>query len=407
MTDLDSLCSAILLAYFRSHTPPHNASLHVPLCNLPRADLVLRPELQAALAGSSSVPKPESDSGTTPDAQDGVPLDSLITLSELPDDLTAADTKWLLVDHNALTGSLARRFQRSVSGCIDHHVDEGVVPIPYHRAVDKFPRIIETCGSCASLVVDYAQEAWRQLAEQDPDQATDRVLARLALAPILVDTSNLKSVNKTVDVDRRAVAVAEAVLGRTNEKRSNDEAKVTFSASYGVDDDYDRTTYYDELSRLKNDLSTFSYSDILRKDYKQWREKTESEGALTAGFSTVSQGIGYLLNNIGDRDALLAGLRKHARQRNVDIAVIMTVQHDEGGFARQLLLWALNESAVKAVQGFVNTNREKLDLKPWGDGQLNSTDEDDEWRTCWSHRTEFSRKQMAPLLREAMKSFIE
>jgi exopolyphosphatase len=376
----------------------------VPLCNLPRADLVLRPELQAALAGSNSVPKLECGSDLTPDTQGGIPLDSLITLSELPDDLTAADTKWLLVDHNALTGSLAKRFQRSVFGCIDHHVDEGVVPIPCSQAIGKFPRIIETCGSCASLVVDYALDAWRQLAEQEPDQATDRVLAQLALAPILVDTSNLKSANKTVDIDRRSVAMAEAVLGLTDEKRNNDKAKVTFNALYEIDNDYDRTAYYDELSHLKNDLSTFSYSDILRKDYKQWREKTESVGGLTVGFSTVSQGLGYLLKNIGDRDALLAGLEKHAKERNLDIAVIMTVQHDEGGFARQLLLWAWSEPAVKAVKGFVETNTEKLDLKPWGHGQLDNAGKDGEWRTCWTHRTEFSRKQMAPLLRDAMKS---
>lgn len=393
--DLDSLCSAILLAYFRSHTPPHNTSLHVPLCNLPRADLVLRPELQAALAGSSSVPKPESGSKSTSDPQDGVPLDSLITLSELPDDLTADDTQWLLVDHNALTGSLAEHFQSSVAGCIDHHVDEGVVP----KHVDNFPRIIETCGSCASLVVEYAKHAWRQLSEKEPDQATDRVLARLALAPILVDTSSLKSANKTTDTDRRAAAVAEAVLGNTSED------KLTFNASYETDSNYNRTAYYDELSRLKNDLSTFTYSDILRKDYKQWAEKTQSGGSLLVGFSTVSQGLGYLLKNIGDKDALLDGLHTHANERNLDIAVIMTVQHDEGGFARQLVLWALNEPAIKAVKEFVDANTEKLGLKQWGDGQLESVESDSgEWRTCWTHRTEFSRKQMAPLLRDAMKS---
>ncbi|KAL1904520.1 Exopolyphosphatase [Sporothrix stenoceras] len=338
--DLDSLCSAILLAYFRSHTPPHNASLHVPLCNLPRADLALRPELQAALAGTSSVPKLKSDSDSTPDTQGGVPLDSLITLSELPDDLVADDTKWLLVDHNALTGNLAKRFQSSVAGCIDHHVDEGVVP----TNVYGFPRVIETCGSCASLVVEYAQDAWRQLSEQEPDQTTDRVLARLALAPILVDTSSLKSANKTTDTDRRAAAVAEAVLGVSGEGKS------AFNASYETDAEYNRSAYYDELSRLKNDLSTFTYSDILRKDYKQWTEKTRSGGSLTVGFSTVSQGLGYLLKNIGDKNALLDGLYTHAKERNLDIAVIMTVQHDEGGFARQLLLWALNEPAVHAVK---------------------------------------------------------
>ncbi|ERT03392.1 hypothetical protein HMPREF1624_01706 [Sporothrix schenckii ATCC 58251] len=395
--DLDSLCSAILLAYFRSHTPPHNASLHVPLCNLPRADLVLRPELQAALAGSSPLPKTASGSRPIPSGQGGVPLDSLITLSELPDDLTADVTEWLLVDHNALTGDLAARFQSSVAGCIDHHVDEGVVP----AADDKgaFPRVIETCGSCASLVVDYARDAWRQLAEQEPDQATDRVLARLALAPILVDTSNLKSATKTVETDRRSAAVAEGVLGV-----SKGGDKGPFSTSYDTDSHFDRTTYYEELSRLKNDISTFSYSDVLRKDYKQWRETTGSGGSLTVGFSTISQGLGYVLKNIGDRDALVAGLETHAKERNLDIAVIMTVQHDDGGFARQLLLWALNEPAVKAAKGFVEANSEKLDLKPWGDGLLDGAEEDGQWRACWTHRTEFSRKQMAPLLRDAMKA---
>ena len=47
LPDLDSLCSALLFAYFRTHTPPH--TLHIPLSNLPRADLALRPELNAVL----------------------------------------------------------------------------------------------------------------------------------------------------------------------------------------------------------------------------------------------------------------------------------------------------------------------------------------------------------------------
>ncbi|CAK7211721.1 Exopolyphosphatase [Sporothrix curviconia] len=405
--DLDSLCSAILLAYFRSHTPPHSATLHVPLCNLDRQDLVLRPELQAALSGSR--PKPNNNASAQ-----GVPLDSLITLTELPDDLAANGTRWLLVDHNALTGSLAKRFQKRVVGCIDHHVDEGVVPQPGEdsgAADDKaVPHIIETCGSCASLVVDYAKEAWRQLAEQEPDEATDRILAHLALAPILIDTTNLKSLNKTADVDRRAAAVAESVLGVTSSKEGADPG---FYSTYNNNNDddnnnntgYDRTAFFDELSRLKTDLSTFSYGDILRKDYKEWRETTRDNTTdLTAGFSSVAQGMGYLLKTIGDREALLEGLRTHARGRGIDLAAVMTVQHDEGGFARQLLLWAFTEKAAAAAKAFVTTNRESLDLKPWGDGQLDSTSDGGEWRTCWTHGTKFSRKQVAPLVRDAMKS---
>ncbi len=400
--DLDSLCSAILLAYLCSHAPSPNAALHVPLANLSRADLKPRPELQAALGGA--------DPGA------GLPVDSLITLSELPDDLAAAadTTRWLLVDHNALTGDLARRFASRVVGCIDHHVDEGTVPPTAE------PRIIQKSGSCASLVVDYARDTWRQLAAQQPDAATDRVLARLALAPILVDTSNLQSASKTEAVDRRAVDVAEAFLGgggggggAGGAGAGGGGSTTTTSglqASCDPDPSYDRTAFYDELSRLKNDIAHLSYNGILRKDYKQWRETpatsdaaSSTAGTLTLGMSTVVQGMGYLLAHIGDRDTLLADLRAFAQQRRLDLAAIMTVQHDEGGFARQLLLWAFSAPAAQAAQRFLETNRETLGLEPWGDGQLDST-ADGEWRTCWTQgRTELSRKQVAPYLRRAMR----
>ena len=48
MVDLDSLCSAIVLAYLRTHSPPH--TLHIPISNLPRDDLSLRPEMAAVLS---------------------------------------------------------------------------------------------------------------------------------------------------------------------------------------------------------------------------------------------------------------------------------------------------------------------------------------------------------------------
>ncbi|CAK7265447.1 Exopolyphosphatase [Sporothrix epigloea] len=380
-------------AYFHSHTPPLIASLHVPLCNLERQDLVLRPELQAALSGSWS------KSNTS--AQ-GVTLDSLITLTDLPADLSAADTRWLLVDHNALTGSLAKRFQTSVVGCIDHHVDEGVVPLPVDDAADKPPRIIETCGSCASLIVDYTKDAWHHLAEYEPDEDTDRILAHLALAPILIDTTNLKSVNKTVDLDRQAASVAESILlaASSSSRKANE---TPFQPAYKGDSGYDRTVFFDTLSHLKSDLSTFSYGEILRKDYKQWREKTSSGAYLTCGISSVAQGLGYLLERIGDREALLDALLTHAREKELELAAVMTVQHGEGGLVRQLLLWAFTKEAVKAAKGFVETNHENLNLKPWDGGLLDCTEAEaeaevqGEWRTCWTHDTKFSRKQVAPL----------
>ncbi|EPE06578.1 exopolyphosphatase [Ophiostoma piceae UAMH 11346] len=412
--DLDSLCSAVLAAYFRSHTPQHNAAdtLHIPLSNLRREDLKLRPELAAALSSTSS-------SKQTSDAP-GISLDSLITLSDLPEDLTAADTRWLLVDHNALTGELARRFSSSVIGCIDHHVDEGSVPLP--DASKGFgPRVIEKAGSCASLVINEFSAStamaadtadmtalkyiWSRLAAEEPDVETDRTLARLTLAPILIDTSNLKSPSKTVDIDRQSTSLAEAVLGVT----AGGNAPLF---PYDKDPEYERTVFFEELSRLKDDISKLSYNDILRKDYKQWHEEpstaTSGQTPLALGMSTVVQGFDYLLNEIGDNETLFEELRAFAKHRDLDIAAIMTVQTDKkAGFGRQLLIWAFNERATRAMRIFVGTNTERLQLAPWGDGKLDKgiATEPNEWRACWTQGSlEYSRKQLAPYLREAMRS---
>lgn len=394
--DLDSLCSAVLAAYFRSHTAPR--TLHIPLSNLPREDLKLRPELAAALSSSK---------GTS-----GIPLDSLITLSDLPDDLTASNTRWLLVDHNALTGDLARRFASSVVGCIDHHVDEGAVPQP-DASKGLGPRVIEKAGSCASLVLAElaTQGAWSKLAADEPDVETDRILSRLALAPILIDTTSLTSQSKTVEADRTATSLAEAVLGI-----KGDEANEVFP--YDRDSDYERSAFFKELSLLKDDISQFSYDDILRKDYKQWQEETatstasagdgSSQKPLVLGMSTVVQGFDYLLSDIGDKEALFKKMHAFAAQRGLDIAAIMTASTDKktGQFGRQLLLWAFNERAASAMRIFVDSNTERLKLTPWGDGKLDTGDSNSkEWRACWTQGgLEFSRKQLAPSLREAMRS---
>ncbi len=254
--DLDSLCSALLLAYLRSHAAPH-CTLHIPLANMSRDDLALRTELDAVLR--------HTDIGRG----------DLLTLSDFPARLGADDTRWVLADHNALTGDLGRRFAAAVVGCVDHHEDEGAVPPTADRPSggpaeqqqqqQQEPRVIRPCGSCASLVVEYCGGTWTELATESPDAATDAALARLAVGPILVDTTNLTSESKTTDTDRMAVVVAESRI------RAADPA-------------YDRRQFFDEITRLKEDLSALSYRDVLRKDYKQWHD-----GNLTWAFPPPSR----------------------------------------------------------------------------------------------------------------------
>ncbi|KAH6685920.1 exopolyphosphatase [Plectosphaerella plurivora] len=349
--DLDSLCSTVIYAYLRTTTPP-NTTLHIPLSNLPRADLALRPELTAALAHAHIKPS------------------DLLTLDELPASLDPANTRWFLVDHNALTGTLSERgFDKSVIGCIDHHTDENKVPL---QTGDE-PRIIEKTGSCASLLTEYFRPTWENTVKDE----SDAHIARLALAPILADTANLKAADRTTPKDVEAVEFLGTLAG----------------------EGFSPDALFNELNENKENLSALSLRDIFRKDYKQWREPS---GLL--GTSASVRGLDFLLNEKagGDPAVLADEFQSWATEKGLDVAAIMTSVHDEEGFRRELLVWALNENGIKAAEEFLRDNESELQLEPWGEGQLDG--KGGTWRRAWRQGNVLhSRKRVAPMLRESLQ----
>jgi exopolyphosphatase len=304
----------------------------------------------------------------------GTTSEEVITLSELPSpsDLKPEDTRWVLVDHNALTGLLARNYSAQVVGCIDHHADEDAVP------KDAKLRVIEKTGSCMSLVIRECKSAWE---ERDSSSAElDGQLAHLALAPILTDTHKLLDENKTTDVDREAVTFL--------------EDKVTKGS-------YDRSDYYDGLDALKSDLSSLSLRDILRKDYKEW-----DEAGLKLGTSSVPRDFDFLVRSKtdGDIEGLVEAMAAWSGERAIDLVAVMTTCTKDGVFGRGLLLWARGSQAVEAARRFEKHFGQKLGLASWGHGRLGVNVEGD-WRRCWDQSgVQFSRKQIAPMLRDAMKA---
>lgn len=324
------------------------------------------------------------------------------------------DTRWLLVDHNAMTGILAKTFASRVTGCIDHHADEDVIPR------DADPRVIAKTGSCTTLVLEHcAVDAW------GPDPQTDSAttesleaakikaqLARLALAPILIDTAGLQDKDKTTPRDERAVARAEAhiaayeaLLPLTRSSENNDDEKR-----------YDRGIFFERTAALKEDLTEMSFRDIFRKDYKEW---SCGRGGLYLGTSSMPRGFGYLLDQKarGDAGVIGAALREWGDERDemlrgakMDlVAVFIGFKDDEGEFQRELLIWARSEAGVKAAEVFERTWSDELRLEAWGDGVLDLKPvskggaKETEWRRCWRQGAlAYSRKQIAPMLRDAL-----
>ncbi|KAK5625064.1 hypothetical protein RRF57_000780 [Xylaria bambusicola] len=417
--DLDSLCSALLLAYFNTYAPPKRRAsigegspasntLHIPVCHLFRADLALRPEFTAVLrdAGVKGEDVFTLEDVLLQQNGESQSKDRENSTHRLSSDATTKaispeDTRWLLVDHNAMTGSLANTFASRVMGCVDHHADENAIPR------DAQPRIIEKSGSCASLVLEHCAEIWDALSAHNAEgqninggdnnedaQKIDAQIARLALAPILIDTINLGDKNKTTEHDERAVALA--------------EGKIAAGVGVSEGEKYNREAFFKRLAALKEDIADMSFRDVFRKDYKEW-----SVAGLSLGTSSVPRGFEYLVNEKakGDKDTFLQALMDWGKEKDaldqqgtMDVVMLLTAFQDENGtFYRELLVWGRSEKGVRAAKLFEEKYAGELRLESWGDGALNE-DGEGEWRRCWMQgAVQHSRKQIAPMLRDALK----
>ncbi|CAD0114656.1 unnamed protein product [Aureobasidium uvarum] len=356
--DLDSITSSIVYAYLKSitHSTQTSPTLHIPLLNIPAADISLRPELLALLPHAN------------------IQEDHLITLDDLPDlpsisqSLVPETTRWVLVDHNALQGKLGKIYGTRVVGVIDHHTDENKVPAD----TGEEPRVIETSGSCTSLIINHCRNAWDTLASNTSTAAAanaqgdsvqddfaqtslwDAQVAQFALASILIDTTNLQDKHKTTDHDDSAVSYLLAKINQCPKLSTQ----------------FSRDEFFNKINEAKRDLSPLTFGEILRKDYKQW---TENGLDLAKSF---------------------------AASRDLCIFSIMTAYETENGdFARQVAVLAVDDRGFAACKKFAEEGKEKLQLEEEDDAEESA----EHWFRVWKQRNlAASRKQVAPLLREAM-----
>lgn len=408
--DLDSITSSIVYAYLRSSSPSRPTNRHtsdasriyIPLLNIRRDDVNIRTELLALLPHANIE---ASQLITLDDLQEGDATDP----RDLP--LAPESTRWILVDHNALQGSLGRQYSNRVVGCIDHHDEEDKVP----RDTGDEPRIIEKCGSCTSLVVNYCRKYWSELSaaamssgaangQDDAAEASEDAnvrttwnaqVAKLALASIVIDTSNLKSEDKTKKVDIDAVEYLSAMLDLDNLKHGTP---------------FDREKFFKGISKAKGDLDGLALRDILRKDYKQW---TQKEGKML-GISSVVKPISYLVEKAGSEakggsslpaDAFQKSVRDFGRDRDLAVYAMMTTSKSSSGiFQRELLVWVLDPELSFLKDKITKEMTEALGLEEWKETQqlkaLASSNKSDEPTIWWQRKVENSRKQVAPLLRK-------
>ena len=225
-----------------------------------------------------------------------------------------------------------------------------------------------------SLIVEESKPLWDTLTDSEETASESSKLARMSLAAILIDTINLTEESKIKPKDRTAAAFLEEKLQGT---------------------EYTRTEYFEQISKVKEDISELSFRDILRKDYKEW-----NGGKLKLGIASVVQDLSYLLQEkaSGNPSSFVDVLSSWAEERELDVVSIMTASNTDGEFQRNLFVWGVSEEGKAATRRFVEGNAAELELEAWGEGAL-----DGEGRGAWRQRNlKESRKQVAPRLREAL-----
>lgn len=339
-------------------------------------------------------------------------MSHLITRDDLPppekivECLKPANTRWILVDHNKLLGELGSLYSSSVLGVIDHHDDEKAVPQDTYPE----PRVIEKCGSCTSLVVRTLQSSWDKLSnsalssgaghaqgETIADDAMvrrawDAQIAKLALASILIDTENLTTESKVTTADRDAVEYL--------------EAKIQLSPKNLI---WDRLEFFREINEAKKNIEAFDFSDILRKDYKEW-----TENGKKLGISSVEKPLEFLVSKAQSKNSNHEAFHQAAKDfmetRSLSIFSIMTAFMSGDQFRRELYLFITSSAGSDTISKFSDCAGSDLDLEDTTvegislSERRRGTDKKsyDITRIWLQKDTTKSRKQVAPHLRAAM-----
>lgn len=418
--DLDSFISAFVLSYFYNARPNaskhHKAPIYVPVLNLPYSktgDLWrTRPEFGVAIRGAFDGLTPQSQPGPSTEEKERSQrreqelLEQLITIHELannkktihllhsaftPSDIykdgeLAEKLDLILVDHNApAIETITREDDRSrfqVVGCIDHHVEEDYVP---QKAE---PRIVTLgIGSCMSLVAQHLRHLnlWTGGKDEKGHPGFQQI-SRLALTPILIDTWNLQAPgNRVSQVDRDQVAFLDPQTGPG----------------------FKRDDLFQQVQTAKTEApNLLRMQEIFAHDYKSYVVDVNEDEQLIIGIDSVTRDFGWLSEHAGGKDKLVDEMIKYARdgKKKLEIFSLLTRRDDR----KEVGIFTFGEHGKQSIQQFEQT-ADILQLQSWSEDDELSKVLDEKlgsgsWKVWWMGDTSQSRKQVAPLLRDALKT---
>ncbi|KAJ2712999.1 Exopolyphosphatase [Coemansia spiralis] len=282
----------------------------IPVINANRSDMALRPECDLLLQTTLVAAGGRGVADLT--FIDDVDLAGLARQHTVSGQAAGVRLDVWLVDHNAPASRLAV-LEPFVRGIVDHHADEGRCPLAAWRQ-------ISTVGSCATLVAARLQELVRTAG---PD-IVDASLAKLLLAPILLDTANLNpAAKRATDEDIERVEWLTSLVEWAQPRAAAAAAAGDADEDIPSLDVSNAAELYRVLDKLKGQASHLSAADLLRKDYKQWVVPDAAGRSWTVGISSSSYRLRKWLKRDG-RAGIEAAIAAWVASQGLDLALVMT-----------------------------------------------------------------------------------
>lgn len=329
--DLDSIISSISYAYLLCQEDTSNQTeLYIPLMNILREEIALRKDILYLFQLF----------GIFVDdilfLDDNIPLNRLFEQKRL---------RLNLVDHNVLRPS-QEHLSGAVERVVDHHVDEN----QHYPLTANENKLIAVVGSNATLIAEKIFSSQRK--------AMSPEIAALLLAPILIDTSNLKSTEKTT-------------------YRDIDAAKELQNLASTLPQDF-----YQKLLAAKNDISGLTPTMLLSKDFKEYLD-----GNILYGISSLPPAVQW---NLEDLELVGKNIQKYAYERNLTYLILLMSSNDPHT-KRKILVYSPSLDLLRAFDSYVRTDEMLKNI-------LIPSSFSETFQVCF-YRTEkaIARKQLQPL----------
>ncbi|OVA14994.1 DHHA2 [Macleaya cordata] len=311
-TDVGSVASTIMYAFYLNETLKSIQLCTVPIINMKRADLSSHAELIWLLDSCH------------------IDIASLIFIDEI--DLSYyyvfGSLKLVLLNGHKLQTK-------------NESLKEAVVEIFNCKKDDSTYSWVETVTtgqdcSCCTLVAEKFSLA-------SPEMLVGQGFSRLLLAGILLDTGNLKN-SRCTSKDKYMATLLINGAGR-----------------FGCNGLY-------QILRYKMyDISELKIGDILRKDFKKWTRVGKPENAASRlmvshiGMSSIGISVGQLLSH---KDSASQDIILFQQSEKLRLLMIVSGYYDaQKNFKREILVSAESPELMRNLLHFFNSNSSQLPLK--------------------------------------------